>query len=77
MPTVRIDEAQRRLLELVEKARQGEDVVISHGDGTAVRLVPVLSAELDRQPRKGGGAKGRIHLRSDFDDPLHDFEPYT
>ena len=75
--TVTLAEAQRRLAELVEDAASGENVVIAHGDGTAVRLVPVAEPTAERQPRRGGGARGLITVRDDFDEPLPEFEPYT
>ena len=77
--TVTLSEAQRRLPELVEGAASGEDVVISRGDGGAVRLVPVAdpATKPPQPPRRGGGARGLITVHDDFDDPLPDFEPYT
>lgn len=75
MQKVKLDEAQRRLPELIEQAAGGEDIVISRGDGADFRLVPVLEPE--RRPRRGGSLKGRIHMTDDFDDPLPEFEPYT
>lgn len=75
MRKVKLDEAQHRLPELIEEAANGEDVVISRGDGADFRLVPVL--EPTRRPRKGGGLKGLLVVPDDFDDPLPDFEPYT
>ena len=77
MQKVTLDEARQRLPELVKDAASGEDVVISHGDGAAVRLVPVVEPAVERRPRSGGGARGLITVRDDFDDPLPDFEPYT
>jgi antitoxin (DNA-binding transcriptional repressor) of toxin-antitoxin stability system len=74
MRKVKLDEAQRRLPELIEEAASGEDVVISRGDGASFRLVPVIEPE--RRPRKAGSLKGRIHIADDFDDPLPDFEEY-
>ena len=74
MHKVKLDEAQRRLPELVEEAARGEEVVISRGDGADFRLVPVVaSAAL----RKGGRARGLITVPADFDDPLDDFDPYA
>jgi len=75
MRKVKLDEAQRRLAELMDKAAGGENVVISRGDGADFLLVPVLKPE--RRPRKGGGARGLITVPSDFDDPVPDFEPYS
>ena len=74
MRKVKLDEAQRRLPELIEEAARGEDVVISRGDGADFRLVPVV--EPARAPRKGGGLKGLLTVPDDFDDPLSDFEEY-
>lgn len=74
MQKVKLDEAQRRLPELVEVAARGEEVVISRGDGADFRLVPVI---VSRTPRKGGGARGLITVPDDFDEPLDDFGPYT
>ena len=75
MRKVKLDEAQQRLPELVEKAASGEDIVISRGDGADIRLVPIIEPILS--PRKGGGLKGLLVVPDDFDDPLQDFEPYT
>lgn len=73
MQKVKLDEAQRRLPELVEVAARGEEVVISRGDGADFRLVPVIASGA---PRRGGGARGLITVPDDFDDPLADFESY-
>ncbi len=75
MRKVKLDEAQRRLPELIEEAVSGGDVVISRGDGADVRLVLVV--EPANRPRKGGGLKGVLVVPDDFNDPLPDFEPYT
>ena len=72
--TVRIDEAQERLPELIEEAADGGDVVIARGDGTRFRIVPVA----EQAPRPVfGSAKGLIEMSDDFDDPVPGFEPYT
>ncbi len=75
MRKVNLDEAQRRLPELIEEAAGGEDVVISRGDGASFRLVPILEPE--RRPRQFGSARGLIHMADDFDEPLDDFAPYS
>lgn len=72
MHTLRVDEAQPRLAELIEEANGGVDVVIASGDGSAVRLVPV---DLDPRPRFGSG-KGLFTLAEDFDEPLQDLAEY-
>jgi antitoxin (DNA-binding transcriptional repressor) of toxin-antitoxin stability system len=75
--TVQLDEAQQRLPELIEEAAGGAEVVISRGDGASFRLVPVVEPVEEKPPRKGGGARGLITIRDDFDDPIPGFEPYT
>jgi prevent-host-death family protein len=72
MHTIPIDEAQTRLPELFDEAADGNDVVITRADGTAVRLVPV---EIHGRPRFGS-ARGLFTMSDDFDAPLEDFEPY-
>ena len=72
MQTITIDEARARLSELFEAAAGGRDVVITRGDGTAVRLVPVGPHGTPRF----GSARGLFTMADDFDAPLEDFEPY-
>jgi antitoxin (DNA-binding transcriptional repressor) of toxin-antitoxin stability system len=67
-----IDEAQTRLPELFAEAAEGNDVVITRGDGRAMRLVPV---EVDGQPRFGS-ARGMFTMSDDFDAPIEDFARY-
>ncbi len=74
MRKVNLDEAQRRLPELIEEAAGGEDVVISRGDGADFRLVPVV----EPAPRPAfGSARGLIEMADDFDAPVEGFEPYA
>lgn len=74
MRTVELDEAQRRLPELIDEAASGADVVISRGDGASFRLVPVGAPE----PRPVfGSARGLIEMSDDFDAPVEGFEPYV
>ena len=73
MPQIDISQAKTQLEELVEKASQGEEVVITRGDGAAFKLIPALEAEA--QPRFGS-AKGQVWMSDDFDEPLDDFNDY-
>ena len=41
---VSVEEAEARLLELIDLAEQGEEIVISHGDQLKVKLVPIARA---------------------------------
>ncbi len=40
--TVRIDEAETRLAELVARVEAGEEILIARGDRPVARLVPVM-----------------------------------
>ena len=73
MHKVNLDEAQKKLPELIEEAANGGDVQISRGDGASFRIVPV--AKPDRQP-VFGSLRGLIKISDDFDDPIEGFEPY-
>ena len=73
MRIVNLDEAQKKLPELIEEAANGEDVQISRGDGASFRIVPVVKS--DRQP-VFGSLRGLIKISDDFDDPIEGFEPY-
>lgn len=75
MSTIPLEEAQRRLPELLDAAANGEDSIISRGGGADVRLMPV--AEPTVGARRGGGAHGWIVIEDGFDDPVSGFEPYT
>lgn len=68
---VPIHQAKAQLSKLIEKAREGEEVVISRGREPMVRLVPV-----DRRApeRKFGALRGRVRVDESFFDPLPDDE---
>ena len=70
---VQLDEAKGRLLDLIEAATRGEDVLILKDGRPVVRLVPVAPPK--RQPRFGS-AKGLVMVAEDFDAPLEDFSEY-
>jgi antitoxin (DNA-binding transcriptional repressor) of toxin-antitoxin stability system len=72
MTTVTLDKAEKELAELLQRARAGEEVVITDGHGPGVRLSPVREAY---SYRGRGSAK---HLKpipdAFFFDPLPDDE---
>ena len=70
---VRLDEAKVRLLDLIEAATRGEEVLILKDGQPVVRLVPLVPPK--RQPRFGS-AKGLVVMAEDFDAPLEDFSEY-
>jgi antitoxin (DNA-binding transcriptional repressor) of toxin-antitoxin stability system len=64
---VTVEEAGARLLELIDLAEQGEEVVIAYEDQPKVKLVPIRPAP---QKRVFGQHRGKIRMRADFDEPL-------
>ena len=74
MHRISLQEAETRLPELIEEAAQGQEVLITRGDGVSFRIVPAVEAY--PHPRFGS-AKGLIELSDDFDAPLADFDAYA
>ena len=59
--------AKTHLSRLVDEAAAGDEIVIAKAGKPRARLVPVAPSIARRRP---GGAKGRIRIGKDFDDPL-------
>ena len=66
-----IHEAKTNLSKLIQKACDGEEVIIARGDKPVVKLVPISIAD---RPRKPGRFKGKISWTPDAFDPLTDEE---
>ena len=64
---VNVHQAKTHLSRLLERVRQGEEVVIARAGTPIARLVPV---EPVRKPRTPGSAKGLVVVHPDFDAPL-------
>ena len=67
--TVSLYEAKTTLSALVERAAQGEEIVIAKSGKPKARLVPLDDARPLRRPGQG---RGGWHVRDDFDAPLPD-----
>lgn len=65
--TVSISEARAQLDRLIDRARQGEDVLITRHGRCVARLVSMA-----RAPRRLGSLRGKIRVAEDFDAPLPD-----
>lgn len=65
--TINLYEAKTHLSKLVERAADGEEIIIAKAGKPRARLVPLPAA---REPRKPGALKGQIWVADDFDDPL-------
>lgn len=66
---VNLYEAKSHLSDLVERASQGEDIVIAKSGKPKVRLVAVAKRT---EPRRPGRLKGQIWYGPDFDKSLVD-----
>jgi antitoxin (DNA-binding transcriptional repressor) of toxin-antitoxin stability system len=73
MTQITVNEASQHLLELIEAALNGEEIIILKDDQPVVKLTPVSPVKHRRQP---GSAKGLITISDDFDEPLEDFRAY-
>jgi prevent-host-death family protein len=67
MVTVTIHKAKTELSRLIEKACEGEEIVIARGNKPVVRLVAI---EDKRGHRKPGGWEGKIEVGPAFFEPL-------
>jgi len=62
-------EAKTKLSDLVERAADGEDIVIATSGRPRVRLVPVVERS---EPRRPGALKGKIWFGPGWEDDLTD-----
>jgi prevent-host-death family protein len=67
--TVDVQEAQAHLPELIQRAQQGEHVIIADGNTPLAVLTPVASHVQSNIPDLHPGA---MRMRDDFNDPLPD-----
>lgn len=65
---VNVHQAKTHLSRLLERVRQGEEIVIARAGKPVARLVAVKPAA----PRAPGSAVGLVTLSEDFDAPLPD-----
>lgn len=61
---VNTHEAKTQLSQLIERAANGEEIVLAKAGKPMARLVPYRA---DRSPRRPGQLRGKIHLAEDFD----------
>ena len=60
-------EAKTSLSRLVDRAAQGEEIILAKAGKPLAKLVPFLQGPKPRQP---GGWEGRMRVSDDFDAPL-------
>ena len=71
MTIVNIHDAKTNLSRLIQKAENGEEVIIARAGKPVVRLEAIVSRPAKRV---AGGDEGRINIAPDFNDPLAEFE---
>jgi prevent-host-death family protein len=67
MRIVTIHYAKTNLSRLIEKASEGEEVIIARGSKPVAKLVPVGEIKGKRQP---GSLKGKLLVGAEFFEPL-------
>jgi prevent-host-death family protein len=67
MAQVNIHEAKTHLSRLVDRAAEGEEIVIARGGKPVAKLVALAT---DAGPRTSGSMRGQIQIADDFDAPL-------
>ncbi|HEX3244007.1 MAG TPA: type II toxin-antitoxin system Phd/YefM family antitoxin [Chloroflexota bacterium] len=65
MESVNVHEAKTHLSKLLERVEAGEEIIIARNGRPIARLTG-----LAKPKRAPGSLKGRITMRSDFNDPL-------
>lgn len=73
MVYIELDKAKLQIDVLIQKAIDGQEVVITDNAKPVLKLVPVVKTKIRR---KAGSAKGMISMSDDFDEPLEDFRDY-
>ncbi len=73
MIQVNIHEAKTHLSKLLNKVKEGDEIVIAKGNIPIAKIVPLKPK---KNKRKLGGAEGKIKIADGFDALLEDFEEY-
>ncbi len=70
-----VAEAKAHFSELIQRALDGEEVIIARDNKPLLRLVPLRTKGGDRKP---GSGRGQIaHMADDFNETPHDFDDYA
>jgi len=67
--TVNVHEAKTHLSRLLERVRQGEQIVIARAGKPVAILSPIEQPPVNRAP-----GKDRVVIHPDFDEPLPEFD---
>lgn len=74
MSTITIEEAQAKLLELIDQLQPGEEVIITRNKQPVAKLVGQQTPV--RKPRRPGSAIGKLVILAEDDEHLEDFKDY-
>lgn len=74
MIQVTIHEAKTHLSRLIQRALEGEEIIIARDKQPLVKLVVLPEAHGGR--RIGGAAQAILAIAPDFDEPLTEFQEY-
>jgi len=67
MKRVTIHQAKTNLSKLIQKAAEGEEIIIARGSEPVALLVPLKDSKGRRQ---AGGLKGKLRVGPEFFEPL-------
>jgi prevent-host-death family protein len=67
MTVVTVHQAKTNLSRLLERAANGEEIIIARGSNPVARLVPMGEIKGKRQP---GSLKGQLQVGPEFFEPL-------
>lgn len=67
--TVNLHEAKTHFSKLIERVRQGEEIIVAKAGKPVAKLLPIAQGSAKRVP---GSARGKITIKDDFDAPLPD-----
>lgn len=73
MTTITLDMAKENIATLINRALEGEEIVIATGGGKAIRLQP-FSVATGKSLRGRGAFKGKLVVGREFLEPLPDEE---
>ncbi len=71
MKMTNIHEAKTHLSRLVERAAQGEEIIIAKAGKPMAKLVPYRPS---KEPRQPGAWRGKVRMSDDFDDFSEEIE---
>lgn len=78
MSQVMLEDVGSQIVQLVQRASSGEDIVIVRNSTPVARITALPDGAIDEKPRSQfGNAKDiLIYMADDFDAPLEDFKDY-